>query len=132
MGENDDLSDWYEENIETNLQDAIEPELGRIKDVFQDIDGEIVPSNNTISIAKQICSITIGKAVASIAGKRDNAEISIEEFYSAIDDDEKNIRANLSNMKSKGFLKKVEQGKYKVNPSKVSELLDYVLGGRDE
>lgn len=128
MSSNKQLEEWYAEKIEINPKGAIKNNLSRLELVFDDYEGNITPKNTNISVAKQICSVCIGHAVSFHAGRRENPHIKTNQLYELINDDEKNIRANLSQMKSKGYIRKIETGSYEINYSCLSKTLDYILG----
>lgn len=128
MNNKKSFKDLYEEKIATSKEEYLRSEMDRISRVIEDQDEEIVVKKS-LSLPKKILSYILGCATAFLAENRDIDIVKNNEFYQKFpDEDETNIRANLSNLKSRfGFIEKVDSGEYRIIYPKVSSALDYIL-----
>lgn len=126
MNDYESLEDMYENEIEVSKEDLIKQEFDRIKTTFREFEGEIEPKIKE-SVPKKLLCIYLGAAVQNLAGKRDTDVLGNEYIYSKINKKEEDIRANISNLKDKKYLKKENRGKYKIFYPKMPEILDYLL-----
>lgn len=124
--ENTDLKRWYEENIETSSEEAISQELNRVREVFRDIGGEILPQTDE-SVIKQVGSLAVGKSVAYHADKSDSPQITLQETYRKIDAPKETVRNAIYRLKQKGFISSSEEASYEIVYPQLSNLLDYIL-----
>jgi len=131
MSEQESLENWFNDELEVSKEESINDERERVQEVFRYESNKIIPISRSLSTPKEIMSIVVGMAVANQAGKKDTDIVTIDDFDDSLDTNRENIRANLSNLRKKKYIERLEDGGNKLIYSKLPEILDYILEEKD-